>query len=142
MGKGKKALGLYWLQALIFTDLVNAVEGDSSSELWHKRLSHISEKRLNCLTKRNLLSRLKGARLDMCTHCLAGKQKRISFKHYFSFREYDLLELVHSDVCGPLKDKSFGGALYFMIFIDDHSKRLWIRTLKSKDQVFGTFKEF
>ena len=50
--------------------------------------------------------------------------------------------MVHSDVCGPLRVKSFSGALYFVTFIDDHSRKLWVRALKSKDQVLDAFKEF
>ena len=49
---------------------------------------------------------------------------------------------MHLDVCGPLKVKSFGGALYFVTFIDDYSGKLWVYALKSKDQVLEKFKEF
>ena len=38
--------------------------------------------------------------------------------------------------------KSFGGALYFVTFIDDYSRKLWVYALKSKDQVLEKFKEF
>ena len=80
-------------------------------------------------------------KLDTCDHCLAGKAKRVSFKHS-SLRQESVLELVHSDVCGPLKVRSIGGALYFVTFIDDYSRKLWVRMLKSKDKVFDVFKEF
>ena len=78
----------------------------------------------------------------MCNHCVVGKQRRVSFKHHSSSRKEEVLELVHSYVCGPLKVKSIGGALYFVTFIDDYSRKLWVRTLKTKDQVFNVFKEF
>jgi len=38
--------------------------------------------------------------------------------------------------------KSLGGALYFVTFIDDHSRKVWISLLRSKDEVFEAFKEF
>ena len=38
--------------------------------------------------------------------------------------------------------KSFGGALYFVTFIDDYFRKLWVYALKSKDQVLEKFKEF
>ena len=41
-----------------------------------------------------------------------------------------------------MKDKSIGGALYFVTFIDDHSRKVWAFFLKSKDQVLDVFKEF
>ena len=53
-----------------------------------------------------------------------------------------MLQLVHSDVCGPLKVKSFCCTLYFVTFIDDCSRKLWVYALKTKDQVLEKFKEF
>ena len=53
-----------------------------------------------------------------------------------------MLELVHSDVCGPLKVKSYGGASYFVTFIDDYSRKLWVYALKTKDHVLEKFKEY
>ncbi|RDX93750.1 hypothetical protein CR513_23944, partial [Mucuna pruriens] len=41
--------------------------------------------------------------LEKCSHCMAGKQTRVSFKKHPPSRKSELLELVHSDVCGPLK---------------------------------------
>ena len=49
---------------------------------------------------------------------------------------------MHSDVCGPLKVKSFSGALYFVTFIDDCSRKLWVYALQRKDQVLEKFKQF
>ena len=45
-------------------------------------------------------------------------------------------------MCGPFKVKSKGGALYFATFIDDHSRKIWVYPLKSKDQVLDVFKQF
>jgi hypothetical protein len=85
---------------------------------------------------------MKDRKMDVCEHCMAGKQTRASFKCHDSSRKNDVLELVHSDVCGPLKVRSVGGALYFATFIDDHSRKLWVRILNIKDKVFYAFKEF
>jgi len=52
------------------------------------------------------------------------------------------LDLVHSDVCGPMSVPSMGGYLYITTFIDDFSWKTWIYFLKSKDEVFSKFKEF
>ncbi|GAA0147204.1 hypothetical protein LIER_36475 [Lithospermum erythrorhizon] len=57
-------------------------------------------------------------------------------------RKPEVLELVHSDVCGPVKTRSLGSAYYFVTFIDDHSRKIWAYTLKTKDQVLDTFKLF
>ncbi|RDX75394.1 hypothetical protein CR513_44725, partial [Mucuna pruriens] len=89
-----------------------------------------------------MLTGLKNAKLDKCSHYMASKQTRVSFKKHPPSRKSEFLELVHSDVCGPLKVKSFSGALYFLTFIDDCSRKLWVYTLKSKDQVLEKFKHF
>jgi hypothetical protein len=54
---------------------------------------------------------------------------------------YEILDLIHSDVCGPMT-KSLGGHLYYVTFIDDHSRKTWVYLLKSKDEVFSKFQEF
>ena len=70
------------------------------------------------------------------------KQHRVSFRSSFPSRKSNVLDLIHSDVCGPLKVRSHGGALYFVTFIDDHSRKVWAYTLKTKDQVLDVFKYF
>ncbi|GKA23616.1 retrovirus-related pol polyprotein from transposon TNT 1-94 [Tanacetum coccineum] len=69
-------------------------------------------------------------------------QTRRAFKSRPSFRTENILDLVHSDVCGPMKTKTLGGCSYFVTFIDDHSRKVWVYTLKTKDQVLDVFKQF
>jgi transposase InsO family protein len=52
------------------------------------------------------------------------------------------LDLVHSDVCGPMLVPSSSGYLYYVTFIDDYSRTTWIFFMKTKDEVFGRFREF
>ena len=51
------------------------------------------------------------------------------------------LELVHTHVC-QVDTKSHAGLQYFVTFTVDHNKKLWVSTLKMKDQVLSAFKEF
>ncbi|RDX99372.1 hypothetical protein CR513_17578, partial [Mucuna pruriens] len=136
VAKGEKISKLYWTKALVAKDSVNAM--DMEAPLWHWRLSYISKKWLNCLAKKDMLPRLKNAELEKYSHCMT----RVSFKKHPPSRKSKLLELVNYDVCGPLKVKSFSGTLYFVTFIDDCSRKLWVYTLKSKDQVSEKFKYF
>ena len=53
----------------------------------------------------------------------------------------NVLDLIHSDLCGPMP-KSLSGSQYFFTFIDDHSRKMWAYILNSKDQVINVFKEF
>jgi len=62
VAKGEKISKLYWTKALVARDSVNAMYMEAS--LWHQRLSHISEKGLNCLAKKDMLLGLKNANLE------------------------------------------------------------------------------
>lgn len=142
VARENKYSNLYMMHASIPNGVVNVAENESSIELWHRRLSHVSEKGLNCLARKKLLPGTTSGMLKRCVHCLPGKQNRVSFHKHPPLKKADVLELVHSDVCGPLKVRSLGGALYFVTFIDDYSRKVWVYTLKTKDQVLDVFKQF
>ena len=78
---------------------------------------------------------------EVCKGCMIGKNTRKSFFSSKS-RANDILELVHSDICGPMSCPSLSGFLYYVIFIDDLSKKCWIYFLKAKSETFEKFKEF
>ncbi|CAH9132849.1 unnamed protein product [Cuscuta epithymum] len=142
VARGKRCSKLYMTHPKIFKDRVNAVVNTDMTDLWHKRLGHMSEKGMSLLLKRNVLPGVHDIHLKKCSHCLAGKQNRVSFKSHPPSRKESILDLVHSDVCGPMKTRTLGGCSYFVTFIDDHSRKVWVYTLKSKDQVFEVFKQF
>ena len=77
-----------------------------------------------------------------CSSCLTRKQSRKSIPKVRSHESSKILELVHSDVAGPFCIQSLGGARYFVIFIDDFSRKTWVYFMTSKDQVFEKFKLF
>ena len=78
---------------------------------------------------------------ESCKGCALGKKK--SFPHSLS-KTKDVLELVHSDLCGPMSTPSIGGFLYYMIFIDDFSRKIWIYSLKCREfeDILSKFKQF
>ncbi|GJT33875.1 putative RNA-directed DNA polymerase [Tanacetum coccineum] len=66
---------------------------------------------------------------------------RKSFPHRPE-RATDLLGIIHTDVCGPLRHVSRKDASYFITFTDDYSRYGYIYLLKHKHEVFETFKVF
>jgi hypothetical protein len=52
------------------------------------------------------------------------------------------LQLVHSDVFGPVPVPSLGKSLYYVSFIDEFSRNNWIYFIRKKSKVFDRFKEF
>ena len=101
----------------------------------------MSQKGMRRLADDNLIPEVKNMQLEKCTNCLAGKQNRTSFRARPPMRRKALLELVHTDVC-QVDTKSHAGSQYFVTFIDYHSRKLWVSSLKRKDQVLSVFKEF
>ncbi|KAI5327124.1 hypothetical protein L3X38_026520 [Prunus dulcis] len=142
LARGKKENTLYMAHAKVSNGYVNALAEDSI-ELWHKRLGHMSKKGLQILAQREALTGMKKCMpLKSCTHCLAGKQHRASFQHGHAQRKPNVLDVVYSDVCGPMTISTLGGARYFVTFIDDHSRKVWAYALRTKDQVYEVFKQF
>jgi hypothetical protein len=64
----------------------------------------------------------KSAKLEPCIACFKGKQTRLRFKSTSNSRRKELLELIHSDVCGPMRE-SIGRAKYFVTFLDDGNRK-------------------
>jgi hypothetical protein len=73
--------------------------------------------------------------------CALGKNIKKPFPSSEN-RSKGILDLIHSDVCGPMPVKSLGGSLYYVTFIDDFSRKTWLYMLKTKDEVFSKFQEF
>jgi len=92
--------------------------------MWHRRLCHMSKRGLEILAKGNLLPRLKEVDLPLCEHCVISKQHRLKFARVTTKSKY-ILDLIHSDVWES-SVLSLGGAKYFVSFINDYSRRLWV----------------
>ena len=79
--------------------------------------------------------------VGFCESCVEGKHHRSRFEASTTHTK-ELLELVHTDVCGKMGAKSIGGAEYFISFTDDKSHYSWVYPMKTKDQAFDRFLEW
>jgi len=79
---------------------------------------------------------------QLCEGCLLGKQCQKSFPKEYTSRAHKLLNLRHTYVCGPIQPRSLGGSNYFLLFIDDISRKTWVQLLAQKSEVFEAFKKF
>ncbi|KAI5336607.1 hypothetical protein L3X38_015875 [Prunus dulcis] len=115
-----------------------------SSWLWHLRYGHLSFNTLSLMGKQHMVRGLPTIQhqTQVCEACVLGKHQRNSFLTGYSWRASHHLELVHSDVCGPMNTTSTGGNRYFLTFIDDYSRKTWVYFLKYKSEVFDYFKVF
>ena len=94
-GRGTKHSTLYITQAKIVKDVVHAAEFVNGTDLWHKRLCHMSEKGKSVLVRKNVLSAVGKAHLQKSSHCFGGKQTRMSFKSHLPSRKSERGNLAH-----------------------------------------------
>lgn len=79
---------------------------------------------------------------QLCEAYIKGKQHRQSFEVGKSRRARRSPEIVHSNLTRPFDIPSLGGNMYYLIFIDDFSKKSWVYILKEKSETLDKFKEF
>jgi transposase InsO family protein len=137
---GVQAGGLYKLKGRSDSTLIH--DTMNPSELWHRRFSHLHCKALPSVRKMVTgLPKIQAKPDDVCKGCAQGKNVKRSFPSSDS-RAKRVLDVVHSDVCGPMSTTSLSEYVYYVSFIDDYSRKTWIYLLKAKNEVFGKFKEF
>ena len=118
--------------------------GLADNELWHQRYGHLNIQGLQLLKNKQMVSGLPVIKPleHVCEGCVVGKQTKQSFPVGKSKRAEAILEIIHADVCGPMRTASLSGSKYFLLFIDDFSRMSWVYFLKHKSEVFECFKKF
>ena len=137
---GEQEGGLYKLKGQLEQALVH--DSMEPSELWHRRIAHEHYRALSHISKEvNGLPEIQTKHEDICKGCAKGQNIKKIFPSSES-KAKGILEVIHSDVRGPMSSNSFSGYVYYVSFIDDFSRKTWIYFLKRKDEVFIKFKEF
>jgi Integrase core domain/GAG-pre-integrase domain len=114
-------------------------------DIWHQRMGHMS---FNALTRYS--ESVKGLEIKMplnhdqsspCAGCELGKQTRLPFSA--SAKQSDRqLQVVHSDLAGPMQVQSIQKASYIATFVDDYSRHGVVYFLRTKDQCADAFRKF
>lgn len=120
------------------------VDVTNKEELWHHRYGHLSYKSLITLRNKDMVISLPGIGEEKitCEACIKGKHHRVPFPKQSKWRSTEKLELIHSDLCGPITPPSNSHKRYLISFIDDFSRKTWIYFVLEKSEAFHTFKEF
>jgi transposase InsO family protein len=128
----------YAKQVALRADLVD------DSWLWHRRFGHLNFQSLKLLQQQDLVYGLPSIheKGDVCEGCALGKHHRQPFPKGGAWRAKEVLELVHTDVCGPMKTLSNSQNKYFILFIDDYSRMTWVYFMRQRSEVFSIFKKF
>nr|GEW49984.1 hypothetical protein [Tanacetum cinerariifolium] len=109
----------------------------SQAWLWHRRLSHLNFDTINLLLKNDIvigLPKLKFVKDHLCSSCELGKAKRKSFQTKTIASSKRRLQLLHMDLCGPMRVESINGKKYVLVIVDDYSRYTWTHFLRSKDE--------
>ncbi|KAL5827481.1 hypothetical protein ACOSQ4_019278 [Xanthoceras sorbifolium] len=147
IGNGTLSDGLYCINLQnnaayntmhVQTGTKRCVIDEDSSTLWHRRLGHISIERIKRLVKDGVLSTLNFTNFETCVDCIKGKQTNKSKKG--ANRSSDILEIIHTDICCP--DMDSYGQKYFISFIDDYSRYMYLYLLHNKNEAINAFKIF
>lgn len=112
--------------------------------LWHLRFGHLNFGGFNLLHRKGMVRGLPLIEKpdNFCEGCILGKQHKEGFPSGKSIREKAPLEIVHSDLCGPMQTPSLAGSQYFLTFIDDFTRKTWVYFMKNKSEVFEKFRNF
>ena len=143
IAKGVKEGKLYQLKTTCTSHVCDFA--DAQIDLWHRRLGHASSQRLKEAVGKDMVkgvATFKGKQLSFCESCVMAKQHRKSFTSKDEIESKNHLDLVHTDVCGPMSLQSFGGAKYFITFIDDYSRCCQVYFMKHKSEALEKFKLF
>ncbi|MCO5604490.1 hypothetical protein L7F22_058657 [Adiantum nelumboides] len=111
-------------------------------EIWHKWIGHANVQRLKLMQSKKLVTGLPQFRVSemqqVCAACQLGKQAKGSFPQERHVHK-NLLEVMHFDVWSPAKNTSMGGCRFYVTFIHDCSRKVWIYFMKEKSEVFTHF---
>lgn len=144
LGIGKRT-NLYEISfKLLSSECLNVESLENEFTRWHRRYAHIGFSGLKEIIKQKMViginENIKLQQVDFCEPCINGKMTRIPFG--IRTKSSRILEIVHSDVCGPVTPESYDGNKYFVTFIDDFSNFTAVYFIKRKSEVFEKFREY
>ncbi|KAJ9561899.1 hypothetical protein OSB04_007059 [Centaurea solstitialis] len=104
------------------------------SWLWHERLSHQNFRDMNRLVSKHLVKGLPETRLSkdtLCFACEKGKMKKSSHPPKMDTNCHRPLDMLHMDLCGPMRVESLAHKKYMLILVDEYSRYTWVKKLRS-----------
>ena len=126
------------------TEMINVLSSKQpcnteSFTIWHNRLGHVSKERMNLLSKESILPPLNHHEQDKtCIECAKGKLTNLRKKG--AIRSEKLLEIIHTDICGPFPVDTHDGFKYFITFTDDFSRYGYVYLITEKSKALEMFK--
>ena len=104
--------------------------------LWHQRFGH-----LNYNAVARIINKTVPAKPIFCQSCCRGKSTLLPAPKEKATRASRVAQLLHTDMAGPMETATPSGKRYLLVIIDDYSRRIFIRLLRTKDEFFKHFQE-
>lgn len=116
----------------------------NNTELWHKRMGHLGIDNLKRLYNQKMVDGIQNiSNLEsMCRICVESKMSKLPFNKDRKCRSKDVLEIVHTDVCGPITPTTYDGHRYMITFLDDYTHFSAVYLMKQKSDAFVCFRKY
>nr|GEW93388.1 retrovirus-related Pol polyprotein from transposon TNT 1-94 [Tanacetum cinerariifolium] len=117
----------------------------NKSWLWHRRLNHLNFGTINDLARKDLvqgLPRLKFKKDHLRSACQLGKSKKHTHKPKAENTNLEVLNTLHTDLCGPIRVQTINGKKDILVIVDDYSRFTWVKFFRSKDETLDVVIKF
>jgi hypothetical protein len=133
--------GLYELnlldRALLATDIPECIH------VWHQRFGHRDPNAIKLLQQQAEGVQIKNcSHIQVCECCIKAKMTRKPLPKGSDSTSTEVLQLIHSDLCGPMQNTTPSGNRYFMTMIDDFSRYTVLYLLNNKSEATAKIKEY
>lgn len=112
---------------------------------WHRMFGHRNPEAIKAMYKNNLIDGMKlldcGIKVQ-CETCMEAKTTRLPFPKQSLTSTNAVLDLIHSDICGPMQVESMSKKRYVLTLIDDYSRYTEIYFLHNKSEAIDKIREY
>ncbi|GJT65926.1 retrovirus-related pol polyprotein from transposon TNT 1-94 [Tanacetum coccineum] len=138
---GSRGSNLYTISIadMMKSSLVCLLFKASKTKSWllHCRLSHLNFSTINQLAKQGLVKgfpKLKYTKDHLCSASQMGKSKKESHPHKPEPSTNEKHQMLHMDLCRPMRVASRNGKKYILVIVDDYCRVTWVKFLRTKDE--------
>ena len=127
-------------------------QAEECARLWHRRLGHINSASVLHLFSSGWVANPDAANISrllraaprqlLCEPCIKGKMETAPLPQKASVRAIRPLELLHTDVCGPMPVPSLNGMRYFVLIVDDYTRYCFLAPIVTKDQAVEVIQRY
>lgn len=138
---------IFYVERSVFAGIAGEEQLNKASQnLWHFRLAHLNVSDMKKMVNQNMAIGLDKLKVNIdekfCESCVIGKQTRLPYPPRKEIRSKRVLELIHTDVSGPMSEMAHDGSRFFVAFTDDFSRTSMVYCMKQKSEVFDKFQQY